>query len=721
MLEQLFDLLLFPGQLLGVGEVLILAAAAFTEQRALWLDPRRRCLQDLDQIRLAVVLVIAEHPRADTLVRQGEGDENHPAVVGSGEPLSHVGQLADVEFDFLMVIEWPRAESSGGGFRACVGHWEEQGLSRKIEQFAMGKSKRGRSGEMAPGCLVLFALPFAAVGVGMSVLTLVTLMKGHKVQAWEEVPAIILSASLDSRSDSDGTTYKAEAEYQYEYRGETYRGDRVSLHGGADNIGSFQQDAARELSRYQKSGEPFRCFVDPDEPSESVLYRELRGGMVLFYAVFAVTFGGAGFGLITWGLVSRRKARVRADRLEQQPDEPWLVRDDWAAGMIEYQSGAAFVPLLVVTAFINIVAWPVLFAVVIPQLGSGNWLALFGLLFPLAGVVTAAYAARSWARRRKYGATRFEMASVPGVLGGRLAGVVHVPQHVEARGGFTETLRCIRREVTRRGDSDSVRENVLWEAERKLTNELLPGDRSKTAVPVLFEIPFDQPESSPQASRSSVLWRLEVAAETTGADFVAKYEIPVFRTAESSPDFVLDDSAVASLTSPVDPRSDFAREKVRMERDVSGGTSITFPPGRYFGAAAALTVFWVIWMGVVVFLWKSNAPFIFPLVFGGFGVLLTFGVASLWLSTRRLRIAPDGLWVSSGWGVRGRERRIGYEELGDLEVGSDTQVGNTLYYHVSDTSKGWRGKKLTGTLRSPRLAHWIAGEIEAAAKRHRGS
>src|ERR1019366_9477228 len=57
---------------------------------------------------------------------------------------------------------------------------------------------------------------------------------------------------------------------------------------------------------------------------------------------------------------------------------------------------------------------------------SADYFAIPSLIFPLAGVVMIAWAMRIRRRFREYGESRFAMASVPGQIGGSLAGSIHV-------------------------------------------------------------------------------------------------------------------------------------------------------------------------------------------------------------------------------------------------------------------------------------------------------
>jgi hypothetical protein len=133
---------------------------------------------------------------------------------------------------------------------------------------------------MGAGCLALFALPFAAVGVGALAWASLTVLDWWAASDWAVTPAEIVSVELEEHDDDDGaTTYKATATYRYEYAGRTYTNNRVAIDFGSDNIGDFQQQLYNELRSAHERQSPVTAYVDPAEPTSAVLNRELRFGM----------------------------------------------------------------------------------------------------------------------------------------------------------------------------------------------------------------------------------------------------------------------------------------------------------------------------------------------------------------------------------------------------------------------------------------------------------
>ena len=79
MQQELGDLALFPGELGGVRQVLVLAPAAAAEQRAAGRHAVRRGREHFQEISLGEILVVAEHPHPHALAGEGERHHDHPA------------------------------------------------------------------------------------------------------------------------------------------------------------------------------------------------------------------------------------------------------------------------------------------------------------------------------------------------------------------------------------------------------------------------------------------------------------------------------------------------------------------------------------------------------------------------------------------------------------------------------------------------------------------
>ena len=371
--------------------------------------------------------------------------------------------------------------------------------------------------------LFLFGVPFAAVGVWLGARLGTTITAYRAAQEWEEVPAKIIQAEFRDEDSGEGTAYWVKAEYEYRYRGQRYAGRRVSVHGGSDNIGSFWRDVYRQLEECRRTGRPFRCYVNPAQPAQALLYRDLRWEMVVFHALLTFIFAGGGFGLLIaapFAFVGMRREETRA---AAHPGEPWLWRADWARGEIRSPGKSLVVRSIVSTIAFNVLSVPFGVLILNDLVHSPHFGALLAMIFPVCGLALVAWPVVTVLRWREFGPSVFNMASVPGVIGGELAGVIYTSAKIRPKDGFRLTLTC---------SNDSP--GVFWHDEQAVVHDLLRDDAERSAIPVLFQIPF---ECRPPDGNAPASWQLVVKAAVPGIDYRAAFDVPVFETPQSNPNF----------------------------------------------------------------------------------------------------------------------------------------------------------------------------------------
>jgi hypothetical protein len=427
-----------------------------------------------------------------------------------------------------------------------------------------------------------------------------------------------------------------------------------------------------------------------------------------FLSIFAVTFGGVGFGGLTAVAFGRRQLAAAAQREGQHPDEPWLWRADWASHRITDSSRTEMWTALAFAVFWNLVSLPGAIFGVRAALHEGNRLGFLALLFPAAGLGLLGWAARATLRYRRFGTSRFQLATLPAPVGHSLEGTVRTPEGLRPAEGFRVVLSCIRRETTGSGKNRSTTERVLWQEERRAMG-------GAGGIPVAFAIPRDAAPCDPGNASTRVLWRLGVTGDVPGVDYSATFEVPVFRTAASdAPPTDADRAAAAATLVPADYRQPAgSRIEVSVTRR---GTEIYFPPARNAGFAIGLTAFLGIWVGAIVLTIVLRAPILFPIVFGAFGLLLAFLVLDAWLAVTRVVAGDGAITVASGWLVPRRERLLRAAEVADITPRITSQAGTTPYYDVTITTTG--GKRVTAGsgVRDKREAEWLAATILKAVR-----
>jgi hypothetical protein len=173
-------------------------------------------------------------------------------------------------------------------------------------------SKPG-SGTFGRGCFVLLPLVFVAFGLVFLVpFFLAPASRSLAARSWESVGCEILASDVQEHSDSDGSTYSIEVRYRYRFRGQEYEGNRYNFFSGSSS--GFQ--AKREVVDGLPVGSTARCWVDPDDPYDSVLDRGLSGELA--FGLIPLLFIAVGLG-VSW-------AMWRSQRSSSAPGAPPLPR-----------------------------------------------------------------------------------------------------------------------------------------------------------------------------------------------------------------------------------------------------------------------------------------------------------------------------------------------------------------------------------------------------------
>ena len=380
----------------------------------------------------------------------------------------------------------------------------------------------------------------------------------------------------------------------------------MALLGGADNFGSFQLDAYRELIACQKANRPFHCYVNPAQPDQAILYRDLRWEMMVVQLIFVLMFGSVGFGLLFGGLAAVKKSRAEAALAAAHPEARWMWKADWAAGQIVSSQKNAMRATLLFAVFWIVVTAPLLLVLPGEILTKHNRVALLGLTFPAIGLLLAGWAVYAVLRWRKFGQSIFQMASVPGVVGGQLAGVIRTSAKIRPEDGFHLLLRCVRRVTTGAGKSRHTTETVAWEDERIAMHELLDDLAEQSAIPVAFDIPYDCQPSDERNADDQIVWRLTAAAEVPGIDYTATFEVPIFKTADSDPHFSPQRGAMDQYVGLPTPERELREAGMIKTASPDGvGVRFLFPMGRNPGWATIPTVLALVFVCATVILFSA--------------------------------------------------------------------------------------------------------------------
>jgi hypothetical protein len=177
--------------------------------------------------------------------------------------------------------------------------------TRSISKQASGSSGAGCAGVL----MVVFGLIFGIVGVGVAYgISGAPLLNVFRARSWQpahcEITFSQVTASASSARSSSETS-RVNIQYRYAWNDKTYTGTRYDFTVGADNFGDAGKAA---IVAQHRPDQTVACFVDPNDPTQSVINRDMKWGY-LIGAAFGAPFALVPV-LIFWS-VTRARGRAR--------------------------------------------------------------------------------------------------------------------------------------------------------------------------------------------------------------------------------------------------------------------------------------------------------------------------------------------------------------------------------------------------------------------------
>lgn len=355
----------------------------------------------------------------------------------------------------------------------------------------------------------LFALAFGGGGLYFGLIPLVrTLHSAWVVQAWQAVPAQVLSSRLQVHSNSDGTTYRVTARYRYEFGGRTYESGRIGLDPGdmADNIGRWHRDWSGRLSAARDSGRPLTAWVDPAHPSQALLERDIRWPLLLFRLPFTLVFTGVGL-VAAWMFVraligaDSPPASIPATRSSASRTQApaWFFAVFWCG--ISFPMTALF--------------W---------LTGQPWWVDALLSIFSIVGLGLIALAAKQSLLAWRYAGSTPHWNPDPPRAGQTLRVTLTMPARAvgsEDAASATPRLRLAQYRVDDSGSGSSERQVEHFDA----VVSVWPDPQGGARWEARFELPADAPTHHSMRSGERVEWRLELLGPD-GKEQVS-FDVPV--------------------------------------------------------------------------------------------------------------------------------------------------------------------------------------------------
>jgi len=439
-------------------------------------------------------------------------------------------------------------------------------------------------------------------------------------------------------------------------------------------------------------------------------------GTVLFSGLFGLVFGGVGLGIILMALKGNKSSQQVDERKTQHPDKPWLWREDWASGLIQDSNRSSLRYTWFFAVLWNLISAP-LSLMVLPRevLQNRNYPALLGLLFPLVGAGLLIWAIRATLHWKKFGTSVLELETLPGVIGGHLNGLLQTCTALLPEEGLSLKLTCIKRTVSGSGKNRSVNEKILWRERQVIPKDRIEARAQGSSIPFTFEIPYDAKETDRENMDNAILWYVDAAASVPGVDYGAQFEVPLFRTSESDPDFEPAKESEVPEQMAEDLTQGGSHGGITVRPGQRGGTEVYFAPARNVKVALFVTVFTLIWSTFIWFMMTHGAPIFFPIVFGLFDLLLLYAVLRLWFGVSKVLIESGQVKVTSGFLWLGVSKVIPCSQVEEIQISIGMQSGGrsgTPYYNVELITHAKKKVSLGRSIKDKRQAEWLATAMQ---------
>jgi len=436
------------------------------------------------------------------------------------------------------------------------------------------------------GYCILAPLFLVAAAMGVVMLSLYPWTVGEwaAMRMWREVPAHVHRVDLVSKRVKKGRRPEVRAEYSYEWKGQTHRSDQVFPDVQCGYREKLIRSVHDAIAARRGDRGPFRCYVNPKDPAQAVLYRYSSGVFIVMIHWFLV--GGL---LMFLAAAGWRRWRDRQCRM-RHPEEPWLGCADWESGVIPEAREITTPSAVLQAVFFNLLCLTVV-PIALLDARDGNRSALLLLELPAIGSVVAFWAARRLLRWRRGLETAFELEVQPGGAGGWLTGRARVRAKRPPANGAAAVLECSRWKFVEPRKNNVKQRETLWRESFSVPQDTISREGPMTVVPVRLRIPSDLPPSGKDEAGWQTEWELRVVLGVSVHDRFAEFVLPVFPGRGDDPAAEAGEKTAECL--PMDPHETLRAAQIQEETLPDGGVALTFPkvpthPGVLVGSVLVL-------------------------------------------------------------------------------------------------------------------------------------
>ena len=440
-----------------------------------------------------------------------------------------------------------------------------------------------------------------------------------------------------------------------------------------------------------------------------IIYDDFRrqGWVAVAGGSVFMAFGLGLAALMGYALHAQRRT---TERQLTNPDKPWLWSGSWNSQDISDHAVGGVVGSWVLALIWNGITGATCWSMLVSKkpFQAPELLVLIfvvvGVAFLFNGVVTTLRAIR-------YGGSILHLSTLPGQIGGHLAGMIHIRHGLDPMGPARLRLSCSR--TSNSGKNSTT--TLVWENVVEVPQ--LPRDCAE--IPVDLTISSGLPATRPWGnSWDSINWKLEASVATHGVSYRSSFAVPVFDAAATGMvgnELITDPSMPMSVKESNVGDASHAPEPanhpgIAIMRLAGGGCTFHFAAARNWGSTIVLTLIGAGFTEGTILVYQFHGGWLFILMLGLFAVIFDLAFVNGWVASGTVTARKEGLQINRGWPLIRIRRTVPAESISDITDSIGTTMGNTSYYRLEAKTAGGEVAIANG-IRDRRVTQWVAAEL----------
>lgn len=368
--------------------------------------------------------------------------------------------------------------------------------------------------------VAICAAAFLLAGGGISLWAGAKWLELFALQTWVECPAEILEVKWIYRERQSSTTrglHGVHCRYRYSFDGAQYEGTRLALIDSLDSNPDFWSEVHDELAALQRAGQPVLVLVDPEEPSQALVYPHVNPALIIASLLAGFLLLGGLFAALSYSRLRERLAGPLG------ASEPWQAREQWRAGVVVPSRWRNILLAGLVTFLLTFFLVAGIAASLLPRRTGMDPALIWAFSIPGLGGA-AAVLGIYLARVMRYGTPRLLIPEVPLRTGACAGFTLEVDRGLKGVKALRLSLTC------RRIEGENMIGKVVHR-ERLEVEVPPPQVEGWWAIPVRWELPHDLPETDLEGAVVRN-WELEVHSKGALLNRIGRFAVPIF-----APDF----------------------------------------------------------------------------------------------------------------------------------------------------------------------------------------